>query len=111
MNAVKSKDLVNIKKKLIRFFSWSFLLVLLSVAGCSCPYSFTGASIPAHLKTLAIPYASDQSGSGEPMLSQNFTNTLTRKFTDDNSFIITDKTKSDAVLECAIVGISDNPPQ
>ncbi len=90
------------------------VLILLStgvmaLAGCSCPYSFTGASIPPHIKSLAIPFVQDQSGSGEPLLSQNFTNSLTRKFIDDNSFIITDKTKSDAVLECAITGISDVP--
>ncbi len=97
------------KNRIIRISLIAILTTMMTLAGCSCPYSFTGASIPPHLKSLAIPYAQDQSGSGEPLLSQNFTNTLTRKFIDDNSFIITDKTKSDAVLECAILGISDTP--
>ena len=30
------------------------------LAGCA--YSFTGASVPAHLKTIAIPLVDDQSG-------------------------------------------------
>jgi hypothetical protein len=95
-----------------RFFQLVALVILpliMSLAGCSCPYSFTGASIPAHLKSLAIPYANDQSGSGEPALGQQFTTLLTQKFIDDNSFLITDKTRSDAVLDCSILGISDTP--
>jgi hypothetical protein len=97
------------KRQLSQFISICALLALMSLMGCSCPYSFTGASIPPHLKTLAIPFANDQSGSGEPELSQKFTSALTQKFVDDNSLIITDKTKSDAVLECSILGISDTP--
>jgi hypothetical protein len=45
----------------------SLMLLLLFVTGalinfgCST-YSFTGASVPAHLKTIAIPIADDKSG-------------------------------------------------
>ncbi|MCA0389946.1 MAG: LPS assembly lipoprotein LptE [Bacteroidetes bacterium] len=97
------------KLKLFRLIFIMASLIAMSIAGCSCPYSFTGASIPPHLKSLAIPYAQDQSGSGEPQLVQSFTTRLTQKFIDDNSFVITDKTKADAVLECAVLGISDTP--
>lgn len=97
------------KIKLLQYGLLGILLITMGLAGCSCPYSFTGASIPPHLKSLAIPYANDQSGSGEPALGQQFTTLLTQKFVDDNSFIITDKTRSDAVLDCSILGISDTP--
>ena len=36
-------------------------------------YSFTGASVPPHLKTVAIPLVDDQSGFGEPGLREDFT--------------------------------------
>ncbi|GAB1348737.1 hypothetical protein MASR1M107_09500 [Ignavibacteriales bacterium] len=98
-----------IKKNYLMISILAISLIFMSIAGCSCPYSFTGASIPPHIKSLAIPFAQDQSGSGEPQLVQSFTSRLTQKFIDDNSFLITDKTKSDAVLECAVLGISDTP--
>ena len=36
-------------------------LVLAILQGC---YSFTGSSLPAHLKTIAIPVFDDRSGAG-----------------------------------------------
>lgn len=85
-----------------------FILIFL-VYGCGCPYSFTGASVPAHLKKLAIPIVEDRSGSGEPNLRENLTTLLTRKFVEDNNFTLTDRSKADAVLECSIISISDAP--
>lgn len=83
-----------------------FLPVLLMV---SCSYSFTGASVPPHLHTIAIPNASDRSGSGEPALRDDFTNELIQKFINDNSLQITNKTSSDAVLTCTILSLPDSP--
>jgi hypothetical protein len=76
--------------------------------GC-CAYSFTGASVPKHLKTIAIPNAEDRSSSGEPGLSDMFTNKLTQKFIDDNTLQVTNKSSADAILECTITGLSDVP--
>lgn len=84
-----------------------FLLIFVGCAGC--PYSFTGASIPTHLKTIAIPFAEDRSGSAEPGLRENFSTLLTNKFIEDNNFSITDRTQADAILECTIVSFSDAP--
>jgi len=81
---------------------------LVNFVGC-CSYSFTGASVPEHLKTISIPIADDRSGSGEPGLRESFTNTLVQKFIDDNTFQVAEKLKSDAVLECAITSLKDAP--
>ncbi|MBK7105487.1 MAG: LptE family protein [Ignavibacteriae bacterium] len=83
----------------------SFITIVLS----SCAYSFTGSSVPNHLKTIAIPFAVDRSGSGEPNMADNFTSTLIEKFISDNSLAITDKSKSDALLDCTINSISESP--
>lgn len=89
-------------KNLIILF---FITIILS----SCAYSFTGSSVPNHLKTIAIPFAIDRSGSGEPNMADNFTSTLIEKFISDNSLAITDKSKSDALLDCTINSISESP--
>jgi len=81
--------------------------ILLNLSGCS--YSFTGASVPEHLKTIAIPVGIDRSASGEPSLGDNFTNELIQKFIDDNTLQVTEKVKADALLECTITTLSDSP--
>ncbi len=78
--------------------------------GCSgCPYSFTGASVPPHLKTLAIPFVEDKSGSGEANLRESFTRMITQKFIDDNSLRVGERNSADAILECIVTGLSDAP--
>ncbi len=90
-------------KKIIVGLIFSALLL----AGCH--YSFTGASVPPYLKTIAIPIFKDQSGSGEPTLRDDFTNQLIQKFIDDNSLQVTDKSNADALLECTVVSLQDAP--
>ncbi len=74
-----------------------------------CIYSFTGAAVPPHLKTIAVPVADDKSGAGEPGLRELLTNQLTQKLIDDNTFNVTERTNADAVLECTITSLSDAP--
>lgn len=74
-----------------------------------CAYSFTGASVPEHLKTIAIPIADDRSGSGEPGLREKLTQTLIQKFIDDNTLQVSERTKANAFLECSIVSLTDAP--
>ena len=83
----------------------SIILAVLS----ACSYSFTGASVPAHLKTISIPIFNDRSGSGEFNLSEKLTNSLIQKFVDDNTLLVTDKLNSDAVLDGTIVTLNDAP--
>jgi hypothetical protein len=81
-------------------------LSLLFFAGC---YSFTGASIPAHLKTVGIPLAGDNSGFGRSEMRQELTNFLVTKFTSEGSLQVRDRSASDAVLEVTITRIADDP--
>lgn len=79
----------------------------MSVAGCA--YSFTGASVPPHLTTIAIPLVDDQSGFGEPGLRELFTYQLTNLFINDNSLEVADRNRADSILEGAITSVSDAP--
>jgi hypothetical protein len=81
---------------------------ILNFTGC-CIYSFTGSSVPEHLKTIAIPISDDRSGSGEAGLRELFSDRLTQKFIDDNSLQVTDRTKADAVIESTILSLPDAP--
>lgn len=74
-----------------------------------CPYSFTGASVPSHLKTIAIPLVDDQSGFGEAGLRERFTTELTNLFISDNSLEVAERTTADAILEAVITSIADAP--
>lgn len=85
------------------------LSLLLAVYLGGCAYSFTGASVPPHLRTIAIPIFFDRSGSGEPDLNNKFTNLLIQKFIDDNTLQVTDKSNSDSVLEGTVTSLTDSP--
>lgn len=76
--------------------------------GC-CTYSFTGASVPEHLKTIAIPVAEDRSPAAIPGLRESLTDNLIRKFIDDNSLQVTEGTTANASLECVITSVTDAP--
>jgi hypothetical protein len=92
---------------LIPLFIFSFLAIFEGCGGC--PYSFNGSSVPPHLKTIALPYADDKTGSGEAGLREIFTQTLVQKFNNDNSFRITDRSKADAVLDVTLVSLNEAP--
>lgn len=81
------------------------LSVSLSMALTGC-YSFTGGSIPAHLKTLSIPLADDTSGFGNAQLRENLTQQLVQSFRRENAFSLVQE-RSDAVLEVSITNISE----
>ena len=76
---------------------------------CCCSYSFTGASVPEHLKSIAIPGPDDRSGSSEPELREAFENDLIQKFIDDNTLSVTEKVNADCLLESTITSLSDSP--
>ena len=86
-----------------------FFILTISIFLSGCHYSFTGASVPDHLHTIAIPLFKDNSGSGEPDLNSNFTSQTIQFFIDDNTLQVTDKENADAVLTCSINGFSDTP--
>lgn len=95
---------------IIPFFPLSLVVWFVMLAGCAgCPYSFTGASVPPHLKTIAIPIVEDQSGFGEPALREQFTTQLVQRFVNDNSLQVADRTSADSILEGIIVNVRDVP--
>ncbi len=114
------KNLLNVKipKKLKALHNTHLLSIyiillfitlgLINFTGC-CAYSFTGASVPKHIKTIAIPVAQDRSGSGEPGLGEMLTNKLIQKFIDDNTLQIASKSNANSVLDCTITSLSDAP--
>lgn len=83
-------------------------VIAINFTSC-CAYSFTGASVPEHLKTIAIPIADDRSGSGEPSLREKLTQKLIQKFIDDNTLQVSERTSANALLECSVVSLSDAP--
>ena len=85
------------------------LLVAVSLQGC---YSFTGASIPQHIKTIAIPVFEDRSGAGIAQFRSEFTRGLVDKIEAQSSLRFTPSMASaDALLEGAITSFSDVPSQ
>jgi len=101
---MRNKKIKNIMYNTIRI---NCIISILYISGCS--YSFTGSSVPNHLKSISIPFCLDRSGSGEPQMADDFTNTLIEQFISDNSLSVTDKAKADALLDCTINSISDAP--
>lgn len=90
----------------VDFFPKIFLFFIFACyifQGC---YSFTGGSVPEHLKTIYIAAVSDNSGYGNPLYKDNLTQLLVDRFRDDNSFKITE-TVGDARLSVSINTIND----
>ena len=92
-----------IKTALCVFFIINYQLFL---TGC---YSFTGASVPAHLKTVAIPLFEDVSGFGEPGLREKFTQKLIDLFRNDNNLEIGERLTADSIVEGTISSVIDAP--
>ncbi len=88
-------------------FPLVIFLLLLNFEACN--YSFTGASVPSHIKSIAVPFFQDRSGSGESELSVLFTKQTIQKFVDDNTLQVTDRVNADAVLEGTVISLSDAP--
>ena len=89
---------------LIVFFLFRFSLF---ISGCA--YSFTGSSVPPHLKTIAVSLFDDQSGAGQPGLREQFRETLIAQFAGDNSLQVADKKDADSILEGVILAVRDEP--
>ncbi|MCX8056035.1 MAG: LPS assembly lipoprotein LptE [Ignavibacteria bacterium] len=90
---------------MIKHFSYILLAIILG----GCAYSFTGASIPSDMKTVAIPVFDDISGYTEAGLRENLTNVLIQKFIQDNSLQVVDRKFSDTILEGIITSLRDEP--
>jgi len=72
-------------------------------AGC---YSFTGGSVPDHLKTINILPSNDNSGFGNPRFRDILNRRLIDKFRNDNTLVLVEA-NGDAQLQSAILSIND----
>lgn len=87
---------------------WAAIMFLPLMAVMGCRYSFSGGSVPANLKTVAIPIVQDQSGFGDPSLRDEFTQELVQKFTTDGSLTLADRTNADSILETLITNVRES---
>ncbi|MBE0643751.1 MAG: hypothetical protein IH600_06695 [Bacteroidetes bacterium] len=75
-----------------------------------CAYSFTGASVPAHWKSIAVPLFDDESNFGQPSLREDLTNMLIQKFQQDNTLQLADRQSANVELRGAIISIIADQP-
>lgn len=108
MNQVKIQK-SNVKNKWNNFSVSTFFLFYFSLFLVSCTYSFKGGSVAPHLKTIAIPIMEDQSGFGDPNLRDSFTQLLVKRFINDNTLQLSDRTNADSMLEGVITEVKDAP--
>ena len=87
-----------------QFYILHFAFYILS--GC---YSFTGASLPTGIKSIAIPLAADNSNFSQAQVRQQLTDQLIAKFTHDGSLQVRDRSAADGLLDVTITSISDLP--
>ena len=95
------------RKLLISLLLISHYSLIIVLPGCA--YSFSGSSVPKHLKTVAIPLFEDQSGFGEAGLRETLTRRLTELFINDNSLEVAERNTADSILEGSIVTVQDAP--
>ena len=79
------------------------LLLLALLAASGCAYSFSGASIPERLRTVAVPLAEDRAAGGPAALDQRLTDALIARFADRSRLALTsDEAEADAVVRATI---------
>jgi len=81
----------------------SCIVVVIHLTGC---YSFTGGSVPDHLKTMQIGAVGDNSGYGNPNYKDRMSILLFEKFKNDNSFALVDR-NGNARLNVVISSVRD----
>ena len=84
-------------------------LSLVLLAGCGV-YSFSGASIPDRLQTVAVPLAELRAAGGPPALDQLLTEALVDRFADRSRLSLEpDEAEADAVVRAVIERYSVTP--
>jgi hypothetical protein len=97
------------QKAKIYILSPLLVLVLCFCQGC---YSFSGSSLPPHMKTIAIPVFEDRSGAGIAQYRGDLTGGIARKIESQSPLRTTPSiATADAMLDGAIISYSDAPSQ
>lgn len=80
------------------------------VAGGCGYYSFTGAALPQHVNTIAIPVLEDQARSSLPNMADELTELLIDRFVRQTRLsLVSDESGADTVLSGAIDRYSNRP--
>jgi len=94
----------------VRYFLY-FALLLTAAACCvGCAYSFTGASVPRHWESIAIPLFDDDSNYGQPSLRENLTNMMIEKIQRDNTLRVEDRASASVELLAVITSVVPDQP-
>lgn len=88
------------KISLIIFFG----LCLMLTVQCGY-YSFSGSSLPSHIRTIAIPMFENQTP--EFGVPEDITDVLIKEFTEDNTLKVVDRRSADSIIEGSIVNIRE----
>jgi hypothetical protein len=93
-----------------RGLSWGLTaLLVLTLTGCAF-YGFSGASIPSHLETIAVPLAEDNTSTPVPTLGRDLTNLLTDRFVGRTRLSLNNnEPNADAVLTTRILRYTNQP--
>jgi len=78
------------------------------MSSCTVNYSFSGASIPAEVKSINIKYFPNNASLVEPTLSNTLTDALRDKFVNETSLALVND-GGDLILEGSITGYRTNP--
>jgi hypothetical protein len=90
-------------------FLFSLLVLTITAPGCAY-YSFSGATIPSQLNTVAIPLAIDNTISPINSLDQDLTDLLTDRFVGQTRLRLqTSEQQADAVLNTRIQSYQNEP--
>ena len=87
-----------------------FCLVAVSAAIFGSCYSFTGASVPQHWNSIALPLFEDESSYGQPALREKITNVLIEKFQRDNTIAISDRAAASVEMKGTITSVEADQP-
>ena len=75
---------------------WLVVLVGCAALGCGI-YSFSGSSLPSHIKTVAVPIFENETLEFE--IANQVTDAITDRFIKDGRLNVTGETRADAVIE------------
>lgn len=89
--------------------AWAFAAIVMAGSGCAY-YSFTGAVIPSHLNTIAIPLAEDNSISTLVDLDESLTSLLVDRFVGQTRLSLQpDQEQADALVSARIDRYQNQP--
>lgn len=93
-------------------FNKNYITIVILLSGLvisSCSYSFTGSSVPQHLKTIFISNCKDKSNSGQALVETYATEKIKQDFIEDNTLALAaNRQSADAVLDCTVVSYVNN---